>query len=124
MVVRVFGTVDGTEVVLEHYHGDVWRVPVSLDQDGEYVVEIIAEDDAGNRAYMAKMLFVVNTALLCVHVIPIPYYAALIEPSLQIKIMPEQYEVSIEESEYTLRPMPPIYYTEIIEPVCRLAGRR
>ena len=65
MVKRVFGRVDGQEVELYADSGDRWSVPVPFDADGEYVVEILAEDDAGNQAYMAKMLFVVNTALLC-----------------------------------------------------------
>lgn len=105
-VSRVFGRVDGAEVVMEQTQGEIWQVPVPLDQDGEYVVEIIAEDEAGNQSYMAKMLFAVNTALLCAHMIPVPYYASLMEPVLRAQIMPPQ------------------YYTEIIEPVCDLAGRR
>ena len=40
------GRVDGAEVVMEQTQGDTWSVPVPLDQDGEYVVEIIAEDAA------------------------------------------------------------------------------
>ena len=62
MVKRVFGRVDGQEVELYADSGDRWSVPIPFDADGEYVVEILAEDDAGNQAYMAKMLFVVNTA--------------------------------------------------------------
>ena len=64
MVKRVFGRVDGCEVELNRSEGDWWNVPVPFDTDGEYVVEILAEDEAGNQAYIAKMLFVVNTALL------------------------------------------------------------
>lgn len=77
-VSRVVGTVDGTEVILTHKGGDRWEVPVPFDEDGEYVVEIMAEDEAGNRAYIAKMLFVVNRALLCAHIIPFPYYAEVL----------------------------------------------
>lgn len=76
-VARVFGQVDGVEIILEPKEGNRWEVPVPFDEDGEYVVEILAEDEAGNRAYMAKMLFVVNTAQLCAHIIPLPFYGEL-----------------------------------------------
>lgn len=96
-VMRVFGRVDGVEVVLEHLEGDVWQVPVPLDRDGEYVVEIIAEDDAGNRTYLARLLFVVNTSLLCVHMVPIPYYASLLDEQLQALLIQDKYYCEIIE---------------------------
>ena len=37
-VARVFGRVDGAEVILQQAGGDRWNVPVPLDIDGEYVV--------------------------------------------------------------------------------------
>ena len=45
MVKRVFGRVDGCEVELNRSEGDWWNVPVPFDTDGEYVVEILAEDE-------------------------------------------------------------------------------
>lgn len=105
-VTRVFGRVDGVEVILEKSDGDRWSVPVPFDQDGEYVVEIIAEDEAGNQAYLSKMLFVVNTALLCVHVVSLPFTAILQDPGHYADLEPER------------------YYAELIEPVCNLAERR
>ena len=54
MVKRVFGRVDGCEVELNRSEGDWWNVPVPFDTDGEYVVEILAEDEAGNQAYNSK----------------------------------------------------------------------
>lgn len=76
MVKRVFGRVDGQEVELYADSGDRWSMPVPFDVDGEYVVEILAEDEAGNQAYMTKLLFVVNAALLCTHLEQCPYYGA------------------------------------------------
>lgn len=70
-VARVFGRVDGVEVVMQPVEGDRWSVPVPLDQDGEYVVEIIAEDEAGNQAYLARMLYTVDTGNICIHALPL-----------------------------------------------------
>ena len=90
MVKRVFGRVDGCEVELNRSEGDCWNVPVPFDTDGEYVVEILAEDEAGNQAYIAKMLFVVNTALLCAHVEPVPYYGQLLETEWEAELVAPQ----------------------------------
>lgn len=100
-VARVFGRVDGVDVVMEQTQGDTWSVPVPLDQDGEYVVEIIAEDEAGNQTYMAKMLFCVDSSRLCVHVLPLPYYAELLDIA------------------YHATMFPPVYYAELLEPCCQ-----
>lgn len=86
--------------------GGTWQVPIPRDEDGEYAVEIIAEDEAGNRSYLAKLLFVVDTARLCVHVVPEPYYGALMPPA------------------YGGRTLPEPYYVELIVPECDLPGRR
>lgn len=103
-VARVFGRVDGAEVVMEQTQGDIWSVPVPLDQDGEYVVEIIAEDNAGNQAYIAKMLFCVDSTRLCVRVLPVPFYAEL------------------QDITYFADVMPAVYCVELLEPCCRKGG--
>lgn len=103
-VARVFGCVDGSEVVMESAQGDIWSVPVPLDQDGEYVVEIIAEDDAGNQSYMAKMLFCVDSSGLCVQVLPIPYFAELLD------------------NVYCANVLPALYSAELLESCCRKGG--
>ncbi len=57
MVKRVFGKVDGIEVNYDHSKGDWWNVPVPLDIDGEYVIEVIAEDEAGNQSFITRLLY-------------------------------------------------------------------
>lgn len=74
MVKRVFGKVDGVEVIYEHKEGDWWAVPVPFDLDGEYIVEIIAEDDAGNQAFVARMLYTVDAGNICIHMLPLKGY--------------------------------------------------
>lgn len=123
-VTRVFGTVDGVEVIMQHAQGDVWQVPVPLDQDGEYVVEVITEDEAGNRSYLAKMLFIVNTALLCVHVVKIPFYAILLDSKYNAEVIANTARMATLEPyvlQATLQKCS--YYTELIEPACTLSER-
>lgn len=73
-VMRVFGRVDGADVILDHKQGETWQVPVPLDQDGEYVVEIIAEDFAGNQSFLARMLYTVDAGNICIHMLTLPRY--------------------------------------------------
>lgn len=103
-VARVFGTVDGVEVIMQYVQGDVWQVPVPLDQDGEYVVEVITEDEAGNRSYLARMLFCVDSGNLCVHIIPDPYHAELLDSLYKASLIPSK------------------FYAELIEPQCTWRG--
>lgn len=97
-VARVFGRVDNVDVIMEQTQGDIWSVPVPLDQDGEYVVEVISEDEAGNQSYMAKMLFCVDSSRLCVRVLPAPYYAELLDGVYHAIVLPTVYHAELLES--------------------------
>lgn len=122
-VKRVFGTVNGTEVVMDHAYGDVWQVPVPMDKDGEYVVEVIAEDEAGNRSYLAKMLFAVNTALLCVHVAPLPFYGSLMAPGHDCSVAPAPYHASLQPRRFRAEALRGLY-GEVLEAECCLERRQ
>ena len=60
MVTRVYGHVEGAEVVFTRSIGDVWICSVPKVDDGEYVIDLYAEDEAGNISYTATILFAVN----------------------------------------------------------------
>ena len=55
MVVKVSGKIDGKEVIFERAEGDRWNATVPYDLDGMYVVELTAENDAGNIAWPKQM---------------------------------------------------------------------
>ena len=74
MVKRVFGKVDGIEVNYDHSKGDWWNVPVPLDIDGEYGIEVIAEDEAGNQSFITRLLYTVKGENICVHQLPLSGY--------------------------------------------------
>lgn len=91
-VTRVFGTVDSTEVVLEWAERDRWSVPVPFDEDCEYIVELYAEDDAGNVSYLAQALFTYDPKALVLKVTPIQYVCKLLPEPYEINIVPERKE--------------------------------
>ena len=60
MVVRVYGSANGVDITFTPIGDDRWECAVPRVPSGEYVVDLYAEDEAGNIGYAATMLFVVN----------------------------------------------------------------
>lgn len=60
MVVRVYGSTNGVDITFTPIGDDRWECAVPRVPSGEYVVDLYAEDEAGNIGYAATMLFVVN----------------------------------------------------------------
>jgi hypothetical protein len=98
MVKRVFGKIDGIDATFQS-NGDRWQVLVPFDIDGEYIVEIMAEDEAGNVSYVTKMLFVVNKNVIRSYMIPDPFYAELYLP-LFSTLMLLSYEATLQKNIY------------------------
>lgn len=61
MVTRVWGHVEGVEVIFTHLEGDVWTCNVPKELDGEYVIDVYAEDEYGNIGYAATILFTIDS---------------------------------------------------------------
>lgn len=75
MVVRVFGRIDcGIEVDFQKKEGDSYMMefPKKMDS-GFYVVEVYAEDDAGNIGYCSTLLCTIDPDGACVHLVSVGY---------------------------------------------------
>lgn len=75
MITRVWGSVEGTEIIFTPVGNDSWQCKVPKTLDGEYVVELFAEDDSGNVSYAATILFTIDAKHLTftVKTLDIPY---------------------------------------------------
>lgn len=60
MVTRVYGTSDGVEIIFTPSEDGLWKCVVPVSQDGQYIVDLYAEDEAGNTSYFATVLFTVD----------------------------------------------------------------
>ena len=56
MVRAVYGTCNGSDIILKRTGADTWSVPVPADES-KYIIEIFAEDEAGNISYIAKYIY-------------------------------------------------------------------
>lgn len=75
MVVRAYGTANGQKIILANAGGDRWTAEVPFNEDGEYIVELFAEDEAGNTGYMCTVLFVVSGHRMHAYIVPRGYEA-------------------------------------------------
>lgn len=70
MVSRVWGKADGIEIMLEKGEEGRWTGLLPWSEDGEYIVELYAEDLAGNIGYYCTMLFTISGHELHGHIVP------------------------------------------------------
>lgn len=76
MVVRAYGTVNGSQIILTPAGGDRWEAAVPFDEDGEYVAEFFAEDEAGNTGYLCTILFAITGHTMQAYIVPRGYKAS------------------------------------------------
>lgn len=112
MVARVYGTADGVDITLEHIDGDLWQTAIPVNAQGRCVVEIWAEDEAGNKAYAATLLFLASGHEMRCYLVPRGFsgsikdleYAAEVNPAaiLTQVLQGGGYAAQISEGGYTV----------------------
>lgn len=117
MIVKVSGKVDGQDVIFERSEGNQWNITVPYDLDGMYVIEVTAENDAGNVAYYTKMLLIVDPATLCVKLVPLDYMVEVVPEEYETHIIPEDYLVEVMEEQYQVATLPDLFYVEVVYPI-------
>lgn len=117
MIVKVSGKVDGQDVIFERLEGNQWNITVPYDLDGMYVIEVTAENDAGNVAYCTKMLLIVDPATLCVKLVPLDYMVEVVPEEYETHIIPEDYLVEVMEEQYQVATLPDLFYVEVVYPI-------
>ncbi|WP_411337233.1 PF13754 domain-containing protein [Ruminococcus gauvreauii] len=70
MVKQVYGESNGRPILFSRTEGDRWETTVPFVENGEYVVELYAEDIAGNTAYLCSMLWAISGHELVSYIVP------------------------------------------------------
>ena len=60
MIARVFGKINDNEVELIQVDEKTWNISIPRVKEGQYYVDLFALDQAGNQAFVATALFVVD----------------------------------------------------------------
>lgn len=100
MVVRLTGTVNGDDVIFRRMEGDEWEATVPASLNGSYILDMTAYDEAGNTAYWARYILVVDLAALKVTLEDCPYRTVLVEP-MNARMSPPQYQASVLDGPYS-----------------------
>lgn len=90
MVARVFGRIDGIEVNFKQ-EGDsyVLEFPKKI-ESGNYIVEVYAEDEAGNVSYCSTLICAIDPSGACVHLAIAKFYLYHEEPEISLKLIRER----------------------------------
>ena len=91
MVARVFGRIDGgIEVAFKREESSyILEFPKKLNS-GNYIVEVYAEDTAGNVGYYSTLLCTIDPSGACVHLSPATFFLCPETESVILKPMKEQ----------------------------------
>ena len=106
MITKVYGTVDGADVIFDHMGGNRWQVAVPFDRDGMYIVELFAENERGNRSFYATALFIITATGTCTVLKMFPYRARLIPIQWSTKLTCRIYKLRLETDLYSLTFLP------------------
>ena len=93
MVTRAWGTANGYEVVLSRQDGDRWAFTVPSLPDGTHIVmDLMAEDEAGNIGYLATILIAARRHQMQVRILHKGY---------SVEIKKTGYSASVRDTGYT-----------------------
>ena len=122
MITKVIGKVNGEDVVFDQIDNGMWSVIVPSTLQGCFIVEAKAFDEAGNMAFTAKMLFIIDVSKLCVHIIPYPFSADRIESNYVPVLLNGGFKIRLHQSGLHTQLCRSRYWTELKEPKCEIGG--
>lgn len=105
-IVRMVGNVDGNELVFSKDSGGFWSAAVPKHMNGEYVVEVLVYDEAGNVAYSAGMLFIVDPFTLEVKMVPIQFASRVVDDGYKKKPVISDYVYHVCGSHFKYQELP------------------
>lgn len=91
MVKRVYGESNGQAILFSRAEGDKWETTVPFVDDGEYVTELYAEDEAGNTAYLCSMLWVITGHELVSYLVPRGFNGSTEDLQHEVQINLQEY---------------------------------
>ena len=78
MVTRVFGRAGQYDLEFTKTPEGLWTAAVPFVESCEYVIDLYAEDEAGNISYYATYLLTFDASKLQVHLVPLQYVPEVI----------------------------------------------
>lgn len=101
MVKTVYGKYNGQTILFARKEDSKWEALVPFNSDGEYIVEVYAEDMAGNTSYYCSILFAISGHEIKLHIVPRGYGGSAKTSGYSCDIVPGGYIGSAKTSEYS-----------------------
>ena len=121
MITAVWGRADSFDVIFTPSGAGDWRVSVPPDlSDGQYAVEIWAENDAGEQAYWTGTLYMVDSVLVCLHLTDDPYTVWLLPDRCEASVQEELYGHTVKPDRYSAALMDELYTAELSRRQCHV----
>lgn len=99
VVVSVYGRVNGHDVIFEPKGNDYWQCKPGMPEDGIYVTEIWAKDEAGNIGYKIAKLYVYDGRCVKIEWISDDIEIKFICNKIYVDLIPDGFFVKIKECE-------------------------
>ena len=95
MIVRIYGTCDGKDVVFRKVTEEQWICTVPADlTDGTYIVEIWAESDNGYTTYTTAILYMCDSRFVALE---------KVEDDIEVRVLDDGIVVQVECDKYIVR---------------------
>jgi hypothetical protein len=80
MVSKVYGTCGNIDIIFQRVSEEQWKTTVPFAEIGQYIVSVTAEDMAGNLAYAASILVVIepDTSGIRIRILPTEFVVELL----------------------------------------------
>lgn len=91
MVTRVYGRAGQFDIEFVKSSEGLWTTTIPLSDSYELVVDLYAEDDAGNVSYYATYIVLFDSKNLSIKLIPSPYRVILLDQEYGARLMSDIY---------------------------------
>ena len=92
VALRVWGRADQYDLTFEQAKSGDWRASVPADlADGQYAVELWAENALGEQVYWTGTLYMMDSRLICVRLTDEPYRMVLLPERVAAELMDDRH---------------------------------
>lgn len=114
MVTFLTGKIDGAAINFKNVEGDMWQATIPPSLNGAYIVELTAVDEAGNIAYVAEYIVVVDLSTMHVSLQLSPYFSEKMNDKYERNFKVSDFYAEFSERRYEKRFDLSNYYAKIV----------
>lgn len=112
MTTKVWGMLGDNKIIFDKADGDFWKVAVPFLESGEYIVALYAVDEAGNQAYVATILYVVDVENLRYEIRMLDYTAEAHTAGFVINAQKTDFAIDMQKAGFMIDAQMQVYSIE------------